>query len=222
MPLKSDASALKAFEAKLRKLPEASKAIARAIAPTVQELANKTIADQAGPNGEDWPATKSGAAAFAGSSTAGRILARVVKDGRAVRVTVLYPLHFHQEGTHTIGRKRSSAIRRNVLNAYSGAVLKQMGLRAGAPRRRKDESDAAYQHRLERFEAAKQVRKDARSAAKKFATEAVDKAVAAGGIHDPKRPFIPEEDDALPVSWDKPIADKARVVMAWYGAEERC
>lgn len=218
MPLVSDGGSLREFERRLRKLPEAQKSMARQIAPVCEKLANSTIEEQRSPFGEPWVATKTGVPAFLGSTTAGRILSRVVSD-REVRTTVLYPLHFHQDGTHVVGRKRGASIKRGILSAYSGAVLKQMGLSGSAPRKRKDESDAAYQARVAKWEHAKGIRKEARAQAKGHAAAAFEEARAAGGVHDPARPLIPDEGDPIPPTWDTEITARARVVLSWYGVE---
>jgi signal recognition particle subunit SEC65 len=219
MPLKGDMQAFAGFLVKLKKLTQASRDIATAFAPKVAGLVEESFSRQASPLGAPWPATKTGAAAFGGGEALGRVLSRVV--GKAtVRTTVLYPLHFHQDGTHKIGRKRGRAIASKISGAYVGSVLKQMGLKGSAPRQRKDESDAAYQRRVERFQQAKQVRSEAKGAAKKHAAAAVDEARAAGGWHDPPRPMIPDEGDTIPPTWEAQIREVAREVMKAGGATE--
>lgn len=219
MPLKGDLKALGGFLQKLQKLPQATQQIAVALAPVVGGLVEESFETQGAPNGASWPATKSGEPAFGGSQGMGYVLSRLVGKSR-IRTTVLYPLHFHQDGTHKIGRKRGRKIASKVSAAYVGGVLKSLGLKGSAPKRRKNESDEAYAKRLASFQAAKQARSDAKSAAKRHASQAVEEARTAGGWHDPPRPMIPDEGDPIPVRWENPIRETARDVMAQLGATE--
>jgi hypothetical protein len=221
MPLGGNGFAeLAGFMRGLKKLPDASREIAIQLAPKTAELVGDTMAAQTSPTGEAWQPTKSGAPAFGGSSALGFVLSRL--SGKAsVRTTVLYPLHFHQDGTHKVGRKRGRAIARGITSAYAGNVLRQMGLAGSAPRRRKDESDGAYQARVEKFAVAKSTRKDAITQAKRHARSAVDEARTAGGWHDPPRPMIPDEGDPIPSRWEEVIRKTAAAVMLKYGATER-
>lgn len=219
MPLRGDLTALGGFLKKLQKLPDASREIAVALGPVVGGLVEESFESQSSPVGAPWPATKSGEPAFGGSQGMGYVLSRLV--GKSIRTTVLYPLHFHQDGTKRVGRERGRAIASKITGGYVGAVLKQMGLAGGAPRRRKGESDEAYAARLERFTRAKQERRDAKAGAKRFADAAVSAAREAGGWHDPPRPIIPDEGDPIPVRWENPIREVARDVMAKYGATEK-
>lgn len=217
MPLKGDLTALGGFAKKLQKLPEASAEIALALAPKVAGLVDETFAAQASPSGVSWTPTKSGEPAFAGGETAGRVLSRLV--GKAtVSTTLLYPLHFHQDGTHVVGRKRGAAIRRGFI---AGRVAVEMKRWAGAPRKRKNETEEQYQARLEYQDARKSARDDARSSAKKAANDAVAQARAAGGWHDPPRPMIPDEGDPIPDTWTAVILATAKPIMLRLGATAR-
>lgn len=218
--LTGDFAALATFYGRLRKFSEASRKIAQAVSPKVEGLVNEGFAGQHGPNGEVWPPTKSGAPAFGGGDSGGRVLSRLVGKS-SVRTTVLWPLHFHQDGTHRIGRKRGRAIAAKIMGGYAKAVLRQHGLTGAGPRKRKGESDAAFAARVERFAKAKQMRQEARGSAKKHAAAAVEEARAAGGWHDPPRPMIPDENDAIPPTWIEVIGDAARPVLEEIGATQR-
>lgn len=219
MPLSGDLQAIRGLSKKLEKLQTAPQAIARALSPRIAPLVTETFAAQAGPSGGAWPPTKSGAPAFVGSDASMRVLSRLT--GKAsVRTTVLFPLHFHQDGTHVVGRKRGRKIASKLTDSYVGAVLSQQGMKGSAPKRRKDESAEAFAHRLERYANVKATRSDARRAARGFAADAVAEARAAGGWHDPPRPMIPDEGDPIPGTWDAVIVKAARDVMATYGITE--
>lgn len=217
MPLKGDFSELSGFLKKLQKLPDASREIAIKFAPRTAALVGETMAAQESPYGDPWTPTKSGAPAFGGASALGYVLTRLVGKN-AVRTTVLYPLHFHQDGTHKVGRKRGRVIARKVL----GGALKSLGLKAGgAPRQKKGESDEAYARRLTAFNAQKELRKRAERELKGSAQAAVDAAREAGGWHDPPRPLIPDDAQGIPALWNDAIQEIARDVMGALGAEER-
>mgnify|MGYP000886454205 CR=1 FL=1 len=218
MPLSVD-KGLAAFEKKLAKLPEASQKIAIALAPKTSKLVGESFSSQASPVGAPWPATKSGAPAFGGSGAMGYVLSRLAGK-LTVRTSVLYPLHFHQDGTHVVGKKRGRRIASKITGAYVGNVLKSLGLKGSAPRQRKGESDDAYKARVAKFTAAKQARTDARGAARRHASAAVQEARTAGGWHDPPRPMLPGEDDPPPPRWEETIRTTARDVMAQLGADE--
>lgn len=218
--LVGDLKALGGYLKKLQKLPEATRDIAVKLAPKVASLVGETMSAQTSPAGAPWLPTKSGAPAFGGASSLGYVFSRVAGKS-AVRTTVLYPLHFHQDGTRRIGRKRMRAIANSVIASYVGNVLKQQGLKMAAPRQRKGESDEAYARRVERFAVAKQTRKDARTMARRHGTEAAEAARTAGGWHDPPRPLIPDEGDPIPAKWIDAIRETAREVMVPLGAEER-
>lgn len=219
MALSGGFAALNGFFRAIRKLPDAAKEIARELSPKVSELVGESFSSQASPTGQTWPATKSGAPAFGGSDALGYVLSRVV--GLSVRTTVLYPLHFHQDGTHAVGRKRGREIARKITAGYVGSVLKQLGLKGSAPKRRKGESDEAYAHRLVAYSAARTARSDAQQQAKRHAAQAVEEAREAGGWHDPPRPMIPDEGDPIPASWMATIQATAAEVMARHGAESK-
>lgn len=138
MPISGDFAALAGWYKRLAKLQDASKEIAQAVAPKVEGLVNDTFREQASPEGEAWTPTKSGAPAFGGSDSGGRVFARLVGKS-TVRVSVLYPLHFHQDGTHTKGRKFQRAMRRSLRKeGYSARGIRgivdqfDIGRRAGA------------------------------------------------------------------------------------------
>lgn len=220
MPLRGDLKALGGFLKKLQKLPDASREIAVALGPVVGSLVEESFQSQASPNGGSWPATKSGAPAFGGSEGMGYVLSRLVGK-LSIRTTVLYPLHFHQDGTHRIGRKRGRKIASKITSAYIGNVLKSLGMKGSAPKKRKGESDEAFAERVAKFQAVKQTRSDAKAGAKRRAAEAVEEARTAGGWHDPPRPMIPDEGDPIPVRWEMPIREAASDVMARFGATEK-
>lgn len=220
MPLTGDFKALEAFEKRLGKLKDASRAIAERVSPKIATLVTSTFGAQSTPYGIGWIPTKSGAPAFGGGDAAGRVLVRLVGKNM-IRTSVLYPLHFHNAGTHFIGRKRGAAISRRVTSGYVGAVLRQSGLRGGAPRQRKTESDEAYLQRLQAFAANKAVRAAAKGMAKKHAREAAEEARAAGGWHDPPRPMIPDDGDGIPRPWEDAIRVEARAVLADVCAQEK-
>lgn len=220
MPLRGDLTALGGFLRKLQKLPGASQEIARELAPVVSGLVGESFESQSSPVGAPWPATQTGAPAFGGSEALGYTLTRLAGKN-AIRTTVLYPLHFHQDGTKKIGKLRGRKIASKITGGYVGGVLRSLGLAGSAPRRRKNESDDAYAARLEKFAAAKRARTEAKGAAKRHAAAAVAEAREAGGVHDPARPMIPDEGDPIPIRWENPIRETARDVMARYGATER-
>ena len=212
MPLRGDPSAFAGFIKSIRKLPEASKEIARELSVKLSPLIGESFSAQASPEGAGWPATQTGAPAFLDSDPLGYVLSRVV--GTTVRTALLYPLSFHQEGTRAVGRKRMAAIRRGILGAAGQAAARAIKL----PRKRADESEFAYQQRIAIGLARKAARKEAVQGAKMRADFAAEQARAASGWHDPPRPMIPEEGSAIPDSWDALIQATAREVMARYGA----
>lgn len=138
MPLQGDFSALAAFHNRLRKLSGATREIALTVSPQIEGLVNGSFAGQSTPYGESWTPTKSGAPAFGGGDSGGRVLVRLV--GKAtVKTSVLYPLHFHNQGTHAGGRKAQAKLRKKLRGeGYSRAgikgVLQQLnaGRKAGA------------------------------------------------------------------------------------------
>lgn len=210
-------SELSGFMRRLQKFGDTSRRIAVELAPKTSALVGESFTAQASPEGVGWPATKSGAPAFGGGDPLGYVLSRVVGKS-SVRTTVLFPLHFHQDGTHRIGRKRGRAIASKIVGGYARSVLAQHGLKGAAPRQRKGESDAAFAARVERFARAKAVRKEAQFAAKKHATLAIAEARTAGGWHDPPRPMIPDEGDPIPSRWIETITETARPILAEIGA----
>lgn len=178
MSLRGDFAELAGFMRGLKKMNGASREIAIALAPKTSALVGETMQAQQGPNGEAWPPTKSGAPAFGGANALGYVLSRL-SGKNSVRTTVLYPLHFHQDGTHAQGRKYQRKLR---------AKLRKEGYTKQGI---------------------------------KGAIAAVDTARKAGGWHDPPRPLIPDEGQAIPPRWEDVIRATARDVMLKYGAEER-
>ena len=217
MPITGDFAAYADFYGRLRKFSDVSRKIAVELAPKVEGLVGESFTAQQSPTGVSWPATKSGAPAFAGGDAGSRVLSRLVGKS-SIRTTVLYPLHFHQDGTHVVGKKRGKKIASSIVGGYTRAVLSQHGLSGGKPRRRKDESEAAFALRVARFEAAKQTRQEARLSARKHASRAITEARAAGGWHDPPRPMIPDEGDPIPPRWVETITETARPILAEVGA----
>jgi hypothetical protein len=214
MPLQGDFAALADFYTRLRKFSETGRRIATELAPKVEGLVGQTFAAQAGPNGEAWPATKSGAPAFGGGDAGGRVLSRLA--GKAsVRTTVLYPLHFHQDGTHVVGKKRGAAIRRSI----TGNAGKLAAAGVKVPRKGKDESEFAYQQRLAAGMARRAARAEAVRAVRHQVAFAVLQARTAGGWHDPPRPMIPGEGDPVPDTWTTTIVETARPILAEIGAK---
>lgn len=219
MPLSGDAGALGFFEKRIRKLSSASQEVARALVPATAGLVREQIQAQQSPSGAPWIPTQSGAAAFVGSDAAGRVLSRLAGK-LTVTTTVLFPLHFHQEGTHSIGRKRGAAVKRAVIGGYAANVLRSLGLRGAAPRRRKDESEEAYRGRMDRYATARAAKGEARKMARGHAQAAYEEARATGDMHDPARPMIPEE-GSTPAKWVETITVTARDVLQRLEAEER-
>ena len=213
--LTGDFAALTDFYSRLKKLGGGVSAeIAKNVSPKVEALVNTSFASQSSPEGAGWPATKSGKPAFGGGDSGGRVFVRLV--GKAtIKSSVLYPLHFHNAGTHRVGRKRAAAIRK----AITGVASKAAASGIKVPRKRKDESPFAYQQRLAIMAARRAARSEAVKSVKHRASFAVQEARAKGGWHDPPRPMIPEND--IPPSWEKTIKDAAREVMAKYGATEK-
>lgn len=216
MALKGDFGELAGFLKKLQKLPGAGREIAIKLAPKTAALVGETMAAQTSPTGEPWPETKSGAPAFGGSSALGHVFSRLVGKS-AVRTTVLYPLHFHQDGTRRVGRKRMAAIRKGILGAAGRLAVGLIKI----PRKRKDESPFQYEQRVAAAMARKSARKEAVQGAKMRADFAAEQARAASGWHDPPRPMIPDEGDAIPDRWNDTIREVTSDVMRQYGAEER-
>lgn len=213
MALTGDFQALAAFYGKLRKFSDTGRRIAQELAPKVEALVGQTFAEQAGPDHEPWPPTVSGAPAFGGGDAGGRVLSRLAGKS-SVRTTVLYPLHFHQDGTHRVGRKRAAAIKRKITGQAAKLALAGIKL----PRKRKDESEFAYQQRLAIAMARKAARKEAVAGVKHQVAFAIETARAAGGWHDPPRPMIPDEGDPVPDPWVKEITETARPILAEVGA----
>lgn len=213
MALTGDFAALADFYSRLRKSSDIGRRIATELAPKVEGLVGQTFAEQAGPNHEAWPPTQSGAPAFEGGDAGGRVLSRLA--GKAsIKTIVLYPLHFHQDGTHRVGKKRGAAIRR----AITGKAGKLAAAGIKVPRKGKDESEFAYQQRLAAMMARAAARKEAVRGVQNQAAFAVAEARTAGGWHDPPRPMIPDEGDPIPDPWVTTIVDTARPILAEIGA----
>ncbi len=208
---------LSGFMRRLQKFNDTSRRIAVELAPKTAALVGESFTAQASPEGVSWPATKSGEPAFGGGDALGYVLSRV-SGKSSIRTTVLFPLHFHQDGTHRIGRKRGRALASKIVGGYARAVLAQHGLKGSAPRQRKGESDEAFHRRVEAFARAKQVRQEAKLSARKHAASAIAEARVAGGWHDPPRPMIPDEGDPIPSRWVETITETARPILAEIGA----
>lgn len=211
--MRGNFSELASFLQKLQKLPEASQKIARALAPKVAALVEQTVVAQTSPTGEPWPATKSGAPAFGGATALGHVFSRLAGKS-TVRTTVLYPLHFHQDGTMRVGRKGGAKIRRAIV----GAATRLVSVGIKVPKKKKGESEFAFQQRLAAIMARNAARREAVKGVKNQVDFAIQQARAAGGFHDPPRPLIPAEDDPIPPKWEKTISATAREVMAPLGA----
>jgi hypothetical protein len=205
--------ALAAFHNRIKKLPEAARKIAIALSPKVEKLVDNTIATATTPYGEGWVPKKDGGQALAGSDSGGRVLVRLV--GKAtIRTAILYPYHFHDAGTHTIGRKRGAAIRRSIVGAAARLAVADIKV----PRKRKDETEFAYQQRLATLIARRNARVEAVKGVKNQVSFAIQEARAAGGIHNPERQILPREEEGIPTTWSDTIRDEAVKVMAAGGA----
>lgn len=213
MALTGDFAALADFYTRLRKFSETGKRIATELAPKVEGLVGQTFAEQAGPNHEAWPATKSGAPAFGGGDAGGRVLSRL-SGKSSVSTTLLYPLHFHQDGTHVVGKKRGAAIRRGITGAAGKLAVGAIKV----PRKSKGESEFAYQQRLAAGMARRAARAEAVRAVRHQVAFAVLQARNASGWHDPPRPMIPGEGDPVPDPWVAVIVETARPILAEIGA----
>jgi hypothetical protein len=213
MALNGDFNALAAFHNRIKKLPEATRKIAIALSPKVEKLVDSTIAAAQTPYGEGWVPKKDGGQALAGSDSGGRVLVRIV--GKAtVRTAILYPFHFHDGGTHAIGRKRGAAIRRGIVGVAARLAIADIKV----PRKRKDESEFAYQQRLATLIARRNARAEAVKSVKNRVAFAIQEARSKGGIHNPERQILPREEAGIPQAWTDTIRDEAVKVMSEGGA----
>ena len=113
MPLSGDFNALAAFFSKLKKLDGVSRKIAIEASPKIEALVDATIAAAQSPYGVGWKPKKGGGQALAGSSSAGRVLVRLVGKSQ-IKTSVLYPYHFHDGGTFSGGRIAMRAVRKKL------------------------------------------------------------------------------------------------------------
>jgi hypothetical protein len=212
--LTGDFAALADFYTRLRKFSDTGRRIAQELAPKVEGLVGRTFAEQAGPDHEAWTPTKSGAPAFDGGDAGGRVLSRL--SGKAsITTSLLYPLHFHQDGTHVVGKKRGAAIRRLI----TGKAGKLAAAGIKVPRKGKNEGEFAYQQRLAAAMARAAVRKEAVRGVRNQVAFAIQEARTAGGWHDPPRPMIPGAGDPVPDPWVSTIVETARPILAEIGAK---
>lgn len=212
MALTGDFAALADFYGRLRKFSDTGRRVAQELAPKLEALVGRTFAEQAGPDHEPWPPTVSGAPAFGGGDAGGRVLSRLVGKS-SVSTIVLYPLHFHQDGTHRVGRKSAAKIRKAITG--QAGRLAVAGIKV--PRKSKNESEFAYQQRLAIAMARKAARAEAVKGVRHQVAFAIETARAAGGWHDPPRPMIPDEGDPVPDPWVKEIVDTVRPILAEVG-----
>lgn len=124
MALTGDTKALEAFGKRIRKLEGVPRVVAEKASPKISALVTASFGAQSSPYGAGWVPTKSGAPAFGGGNALGRVLVRLV--GKAtIRTSVLYPLHFHNAGTHTHGRKYQARMRKALrAEGYGRAGIK--------------------------------------------------------------------------------------------------
>lgn len=209
---------LRAYAKTLGGLKEAGKRIGAIAAPKIVARAALQAEMQCSPYGTPWQPGKAGGSVLTTSPASIEVTLR--NAGTAIRVRLLYPLGFHNDGTYRVGRKRGAVVRRKFI----GAGLKAVG-RASVPRRRKGESDDAFAHREQRFAVQRELFAFARDKERKrlnpVAHQAEREARAAGGVWDPKRPLIPNEGQGIPGQWSADLLDSAREVMSVAGAELR-
>lgn len=167
-----DYGALRRYVVQLIGMKEATRQIARAAVPKITEIIDQQFSSGTDPYGNAWVPLKTGQQPFSGRDSAGRVDVRLVDDGKAIRTTVVYPMHFHQDGTHSGGRKAARKLRR---------ASKRQGVDIG-----------------------------------KALSE--ERARAAGGVHCPQRPIIPDSGDA-PDKWTLAIQEAAKAEMAALGAD---
>lgn len=115
--LTGDFGAIEAYKAKLKELKKATAKIAKVATPKLTTLVSGEFSAGAGPYGKPWQAKKDGGAPFAGSDAAGRVRFRLISDN-TLRVSVAFPMHFHQLGTKSFGKKTQKRLR---------AVLRGLG-----------------------------------------------------------------------------------------------
>ncbi len=106
--LSGDFAALKRFIAKIGGLATGDSAVAERIIDEatgpIRALVEAEFSSASSPYGDAWVPKKDGGAPFAGSDAAGRISINKV-GAKALRASPAYPMHFHQDGTHSGGRK---------------------------------------------------------------------------------------------------------------------
>lgn len=137
---------LKKWAASLAKdLPRATQAVAESTVPRVEKLIAAEFAAGADPYGDAWTPTRSGGKAFAGTNASGKVRLSLRKGSggagggtsvQAIRVSVEFPMHFHNAGTKAGGKKtrkkeRASLRREGYTRKAITAILKERAASRG-------------------------------------------------------------------------------------------
>jgi hypothetical protein len=226
-----DFAALKKFAKGVDGLKNATKYIAAAAAPKIAARATLQINGQETPYGEAWIASKSGKPVLQG--TAADVSVRLKQGGRAIRISIGYPLAFHNDGTRRGGKKTAARLRaaQKARGALRGSWTAQAKRNAPPPPPKQRERRTKGEE-FDAFAFARRVRAMEERAMKRLATFKAKQALRAklkaqvdnkiaglrGMVHDPRRPIIPNEDEGIPDAWRGDVLDAARAVMAAGGA----
>lgn len=225
-----DFAALKQFAKKVEGLKNATKYIAAAAAPKIAARATVQINGQETPYGEAWIASKSGKPLLQG--TAADVTVRLKSGGKAIRISIGYPLAFHNDGTRRGGKKTAAKLRaaQKARGALRGAWTAEAKRKNPPPARKRGRRKKSENY--DAFEFAARVREMEERALKKRATFKAKQAKRAalkaqidnklaglrGQVHNPRRPIIPNEDEGVPDAWRADVLDATRTVMEAGGA----
>jgi hypothetical protein len=106
--MSGDFAALRKFIAKIGGLATGSSAVASRIIDEatgpIRALIDGEFSSASSPYGDAWQPNKDGGEPFAGSDAAGRVSINKI-GAKTLRASPAYPMHFHQDGTHSGGRK---------------------------------------------------------------------------------------------------------------------
>jgi len=106
-------------------MKQATKKIGKAVLPKLEGLIEAEFSSSTGPYGQTWQPKKDGGAPFVGHSASKRVKFKLLNEGRTIRTTVAYPMHFHQDGTFSGGRKTQRRLRKKLrLEGFKGRALK--------------------------------------------------------------------------------------------------
>jgi hypothetical protein len=186
--LTGDFGSLEAFQAQLSAVQGLPKRVAVAAVPELQAIVADEFATSTGPYGNPWVEMKDGGDPLV--SLADQVT--VTATGPKIRTKTDGYLNFHHAGTRNVAKRRAAKELR--------AELKSRRFAAALSGESKGKKGRALR---ESFQAEGKGIKDAAAAIS-----------AASGIHDPKRPVIPNDEQGIPPAWVPVLEAVANAAMA--------